>query len=889
MTLTEEHSRLLAHRERRATWRNWGPYLSERAWGTVREDYSPDGQAWDYFPHDHARSKAYRWGEDGIGGFCDRHQHLCLAFALWNERDPILKERYFGLTGNQGNHGEDVKEVYYYLDGTPTHSYMKMLYKYPQREYPYAQLLEGNNQRSRFEWEYELLDTGIFDEDRYFDITIEYAKAGENDILCRITIVNRGPDAAPVHVLPTLWFRNTWSWGYEKGPQGNSPDRPVLYRLSRAPDGLLAIRTEHETFGSYTFYADAGPESLFTENDTNTERLYGIGNSNPYVKDAFHRYLVERDYDATNPAQSGTKAAAHYRYDLEAGEQVIIRLRLSDIAKDGPFADFDAIFAQRQGEADTFYASIQNPQLTDEDRSIQRQALAGMLWTKQLYYLDMEQWLDGDPVLPVSRRFARNANWEHLTNFDVISMPDKWEYPWYATWDTAFHCLPLVMIDPDYAKRQLVLVTREWYMHPNGQLPAYEWAFDDVNPPVHAWAVWRIFQIDAERTGQPDYEFLEGQFHKLLLNFTWWVNRKDEDDNNIFQGGFLGLDNISLFDRSAELPTGGHIDQADGTAWMAFFCIEMMRISLELARRNPVYEDTATKFFEHYLRIATAMTNCDGRQAYSLWNEEDGFFYDVLHLPGNHIEPLRVRSMVGLLPLIAVEPLEPEILSELPVFDRRIHWFLHNRQHLTGNIVSIDTVGQRERRLLSLLTETRLRRVLRYLLDEEEFLSPHGIRSLSKIHEHQPYSFHINGDTYTVRYLPAESDNGLFGGNSNWRGPIWFPVNFLIIEALEKLYHYYGDAFTVEYPTGSGTLLTLDAIAADIARRLIGLFQQGTHGRRPAYGGVEKMQHDPHWRDYILFYEYFNGDNGAGLGASHQTGWTGLVANLIQRYGVPES
>jgi len=883
MQETVEYQRLLDHREWRANWRHWGPYLSERAWGTVREDYSATAEAWDYFPHDHARSRAFRWNEDGLAGISDRNQYLCFALALWNERDPILKERLFGLSGSQGNHGEDVKEYYFYLDNTPTHSYMKMRYKYPQAAFPYRELEEENARRGLAAPEYELLDTGIFDGDRYFDVDVEYAKADQDDLLIRIRITNRGPDAAPCHVLPTLWFRNTWSWGYEDGPMGDVPSKPHLQRREGSDS---AVEARHPTLGTYYLYAEDAETWLFTENETNNRRLFDAENQTPYVKDAFHRFVIQGDETAVNPAGKGTKTAALYRLNVAPGETQTLCLRLADKEHEAPFTAFDAVFSQRRGEADAFYAAVQPEALSEDERRIQRQAFAGMLWTKQLYYYDVPQWLRGDPGQPkppASRQQGRNHNWKHLNNFDVISMPDKWEYPWYASWDLAFHTLPLVLIDPDYAKRQLVLMTREWYMHPNGQLPAYEWAFGDVNPPVHAWAALRVYKIDAARSGTPDRAFLEGIFHKLLLNFTWWVNRKDVEGRNIFQGGFLGLDNISVFDRSRTLPTGGHIDQSDGTAWMGFFSLEMLKIALELAKDNPIYQDTATKFFEHFLRIAHAMTNCGG-QNIPLWDGEDRFFYDNLHLPDGRIVPLKVRSLVGLLPLIAAETLEPEFLEEMPDFNRRMHWFIENRPDISGNMADVDVEGAGRRHLIAILTRERLISVLRYMLDESEFLSPYGIRSVSKYHQDHPYSFRVQGEEFTVRYEPAESRSGLFGGNSNWRGPIWFPTNFLIIEALQRFHHFYGDGLKVECPTGSGNEVTLAEVATELSRRLISIFRR-EDGRRPMYGGTKRFQDDPHWRDLMLFFEYFHGDNGAGLGANHQTGWTGLIAKLLQQSG----
>ncbi|MFQ5399990.1 MAG: glucosidase [Anaerolineae bacterium] len=880
---TAEHKRLAAHRARRANWRKWGPYLSERAWGTVREDYSPHGAAWDYFPHDHARSRAYRWNEDGLAGISDRHQYICFALALWNGRDPILKERLFGLAGPEGNHGEDVKEAYFYLDNTPTHSYMRMLYKYPQTAFPYAELVAENGRRGRELPEYELLDTGVFAGNRYFDVTAEYAKAGQDDLLIRITIANRGQEDTVCHLLPTLWFRNTWSWGYPAGPMGDVPAKPRLWQC-QGPDGAAAVQLRHAAAGRYHFYAEGEPKLLFTENETNHQRLFGIPSASPYSKDAFHRVVVDGERQAVNPKQEGTKTAAWYCDAIPAGGSVSYRLRLSHTPHDAPFARFDECFARRRAEADEFYAAIQPAQLTAEARAVQRQAFAGMLWTKQLYYYDVPQWLRGDPEQPTpppGHRHGRNADWEHLHNFDVISMPDKWEYPWYAAWDLAFHTLPLALIDPDFAKRQLTLMTREWYIHPNGQLPAYEWALGDVNPPVHAWAAWRVYQIDARQRGKPDCDFLEGIFHKLLLNFTWWVNRKDADGNNLFQGGFLGLDNIGVFDRSAALPIEGHIDQADGTAWMGFYCLIMLEIALELAKENPVYQDSATKFFEHFLRIAHAMASC-GDQEHGLWNEEDGFFYDALHTADGRVIPMKLRSLVGLLPLFAVSILEPDYLEQMPVFRRRMDWFVKNRPELSGNMASVDEPGAGKRRLLAILTQERLVRVLRRMLDETEFLSPYGIRSLSRYHLAHPYTFKAGSVSHTVSYQPAESKTGLFGGNSNWRGPIWFPMNYLIIESLRKFQQYYGDSLQVECPGGSGRMMTLAGVADELSRRLQRLFLPDGDGRRPAHGDQALFREDPAWRNLILFYEYFHGDNGTGLGASHQTGWTALVANLIQ-------
>ncbi|CAD7842917.1 MAG: hypothetical protein [Olavius algarvensis Delta 4 endosymbiont] len=888
MNTSSEHRRLQDHRRRKANWKKWGPYLSDRAWGTVREDYSADGSAWDYFPHDHARSRAYRWGEDGIGGLSDRYQYICFALALWNGKDPILKERLFGLSGSEGNHGEDVKEYYFYLDSTPTHSYMKMLYKYPQAEYPYADLVSENQRRGFSDYEFELLDTDVFEGNRYFDVLIEYAKADQDDILGKITLVNQGPEMARCVALPSLWFRNTWSWGYDKGPMNDVAHKPHLKEIpDPANHDLVAIK--HPTAGNYYLYTDNADDLLFTNNETNFARFDKSHDDNSFVKDAFHRYLVNGEQESVNPAKEGTKVAALFDSDIDPGKSRIIRLRLANTQIDAPFADFDAIFAQRQGEADEFYKAIQKPGLSEDEQRVQRQALAGMLWTKQFFYYNIEQWLQGDPGMPPvpqKRRHGRNSEWEHLNNFDIISMPDKWEYPWYAAWDLAFHCLPLAIVDADFAKRQLELMAREWYMHPNGALPAYEWKFGDVNPPVHAWAAWRVYKIDAKQQGTADRAFLEGIFHKLLLNFTWWVNKKDTEGNNVFQGGFLGLDNISVFDRSAPLPTGGHIDQSDGTSWMGFYCLIMLKIALELSKKNPIYQDTASKFFEHFLRIARAMTDaCRGGN--SLWNEDDSFFYDVLHLPDGSVVPLKVRSLVGLMPLLAVETLEHDLVASLPAFQRRLNWFFENRVYLrdSGNLACVKAPGEHSRRLLSIVNRERLIKTLQPMLDENEFLSPYGIRSVSKFHKENPYSFYADGQTHTINYQPAESESGLFGGNSNWRGPIWFPINYLLIESLQKFNHYYGDTLKVECPTGSGRMLNLGEVAAELSRRLIKLFLRNGDGERPIYGGVRVFQDKPHWRDHLLFHEYFHGDNGAGLGASHQTGWTGLVAKLIQQSG----
>jgi len=874
----KERERLEQQRLGNANWRLWGPYLSERQWGTVREDYSEGGSAWDSFPHAHARSRAYRWGEDGLAGLSDEMQRLCLSLALWNGRDPILKERLFGLTNGEGNHGEDVKELYYYLDATPTHSYLKFLYKYPQAAYPYDHLVEENRQRSIEQPEFELLDSGVFEQDHYFDVFVEYAKAGPEDILMRITAHNRGDQAATLHLLPQLWFRNTWSWGYD-------PQRPELSAAGRS-----IVSARHAELGDYHWRAEGAPEFLFCDNDTNAPRLYGM-EAQGYFKDAFHDYLVGGHTDAVNRQQTGTKAAALYRLDIAAGGSAVVRLRLNkDVAKDA-FADFDRAMQARINEADTFYAGLQQ-NIDDPDLArIQRQALAGMIWSKQFFYYDVPQWLHGDPGVyppPDSRRHGRNSEWEHLNNADILSMPDKWEYPWYAAWDLAFQCLPLALVDPDFAKEQLVLLTREWYMHPNGQLPAYEWAFGDVNPPVHAWATWEVYRMDREQHGgKGDLAFLERVFHKLMLNFTWWVNRKDADGRNIFQGGFLGLDNIGVFDRSAPLPTGGHINQSDGTAWMAMYSLNLMRIALELARHNPVYQDIATKFFEHFLHIAAAMNNL-GDQGIMLWNEEDQFFYDVLNLPNGDKLSLKIRSMVGLIPLYAVEVLPQALLDETPEFTQRMKWFLNYKPELHALVSHWEEKGVKGRHLVSLLRGHRVKALLRRMLDETEFLSDYGVRALSRAHADHPYRFDCTGETLEVGYWPAESFSGLFGGNSNWRGPIWFPVNYLLVSSLRRFHDYYGDDFQVECPTGSGRFLNIQQIAEELSRRLIRLFQRDGAGRRAVFGDTNKLQNDPHFRDHLQFYEYFHGDSGRGVGAAHQTGWTGLVANLIDElHAVP--
>ncbi|CUI17877.1 hypothetical protein PNK_2279 [Candidatus Protochlamydia naegleriophila] len=879
---TPEHLRLIEHHRKQANWRQWGPYLSERAWGTVREDYSQDGEAWDYFPHDHARSRAYRWNEDGLGGISDRYQYLCFALSLWNEKDPILKERFFGLNPKEGNHGEDVKEYYFYLDNTPTHSYMKMLYKYPQKAFPYLQLIQENQRRSSKEPEYELLDTGIFGENLYFDIEIEYAKASADDILIRLSATNRGSRPAPLHLLPTLWFRNTWSWGYENGPMDDVPSKPLLFEKNEW--GQTFIQADHPSNKTYYLHAEDAPQWIFTENETNMERLYGLSNPTPYVKDAFNRFIVDKDALSVNPDLYGTKAAAPYYFSIPPLQTQTIRLRLAPDKFKDPFRDFNDIFKAKQEEANQFYEVVQNKILDEDEKRVQRQAFAGLLWSKQLYYYDIEQWLKGDKNRPpIDRKIERNKDWIHLVNFDVISMPDKWEYPWYASWDLAFHCLPLVLIDPDFAKRQLILMTREWYTHPNGQLPAYEWNFSDVNPPVLAWAAWRVYKIDSKKTGEPDRNFLEAIFHKLLLNFTWWVNQKDEKGNNVFQGGFLGLDNISIFDRSLPLDNA-RIDQSDGTAWMSFYCILMMKISIELARTNPVYQDCATKFFEHFLRIASAMIKPE-RKGYSLWCDYDGFFYDALHTNGDVI-PLRIRSLVGLLPLLAVETIDNRILNALPIFKQRMEWFLSERPDYTSTMACIEDTGKGARHLLSILDKERLTQTLSYLLDENEFLAEYGIRSLSKYHKDHPYILKIWGEQHCIGYHPGDAEYRLIaGGNSNWRGPIWFPLNFLIIESLQKFYHYYGDSVKVEFPTRSGNWLNLWDVSTELSKRLMSLFLKQGDGTRPIFPKNSPFNKDPNWQNLLLFHEFFHGDTGEGLGANHQTGWTALVAKLLQQSG----
>jgi hypothetical protein len=886
--MTAEELRLQESRNRTANWQRWGPYLSERQWGTVREDYSATGECWDYFPHDHARSRAYRWGEDGLLGICDRECRLCFAPALWNGQDPILKERLFGLNGNEGNHAEDVKEVYFYLDSSPTHSYLKALYKYPQAEYPYDLLVAENRRRSRLDPEFEITDTPVFDAGRYFDVFVEYAKANTDDILIRVTVANRGPEPAVLHVLPSIWFRNSWSWGC--GHEGCE----IKPRIDLDADG--GLRANHCTLGIYRFFAEPAPDStkptmIFTENETDFVRIFKFPEKEGLTfKDAFHDFVVRGNQEAISKRPTGTKAAAYYRLNVPAGKEITLRLRLfaTDQSPATPFGpDFDRVFAARIADTDEFYNAILSKDLTPQARSISRQAAAGLLWSKQFYFYSVKDWLRGDPdqpAPPAGHQHVRNVDWQHLFNRDVISMPDKWEYPWYAAWDLAFHMLPLSKLDPEFAKSQLILFLREWYMHPNGQIPAYEFAFSDVNPPVHAWACWRVYKMTAPR-GKRDRQFLARVFQKLLINFTWWVNRKDIEGNNLFSGGFLGLDNIGVFDRSKPLPGGGVLEQADGTAWMAFYCSTMLAMALELAVESPEYEDVASKFFEHFVAIVDAMNSLGGT---GLWDEADGFYYDQLHVQGTDTR-LKIRSIVGLIPLFAVEVLDDEQIDRLPGFKKRLQWFLDNRQDLAGYISYCQTESEagaqdaspRGRRLLAIPSRERLERVLRYVLDEGEFLSDYGIRSVSRVHKDRPFVFKSDGQEYRVDYEPGESTTGIFGGNSNWRGPIWMPINFLLIEALERYHFFYGDELMVECPTGSGSKMTLKDAAREIESRVARIFLADSSGRRPCNGEVRQFVNDPNWRDYVLFYEYFHGDNGRGCGASHQTGWTALITRML--------
>ncbi len=907
-----EEKRLEEARKHEKDWKQWGCYVSERAWGTVREDYSETGAAWDYFPFEHASHKAFRWNEDGIAGICDRKQRICFALSLWNEKDAFLKERLFGLNGNEGNHGEDVKEYYYYLDNTPTHSFMKFLYKYPQNEFPYKKIKEENSKRDKSQPEYELIDTGVFDEDKYFDVFIEYAKANADDICIKITAHNRGPETAPLHLLPTVWFRNRWSW-YEKS------NKPSLEKAESNAENLAEIHLSEELLGEYKMICADSKQLLFTENETNFQKLYNSENKEKFTKDGINNFIVNGEEKAVNLENQGTKAAAHYYFEIEANKSETIYLRLTKISNrrdaetqsenqdvnnnfeensasqrlggelsyESFIADCEKVFSEKITEADEFYASVIPDNLSDDAKNVMRQSLAGMLWSKQFYHYVVKNWLEGDSAFappPDERLKGRNKNWTHLYNDDVISMPDKWEYPWYAAWDLAFHCIPLALIDPEFAKRQLILLLREWYMHPNGQIPAYEWAFGDVNPPVHAWAALRVYQIEKKRKGTADHTFLEKVFHKLLLNFTWWVNRKDAEGNNVFEGGFLGLDNIGVFDRSADLPSGGHLEQSDGTSWMAMFCLNMLAIALELAKTDKAYEDVASKFFEHFVYISDAMNNV-GHENTELWNERDGFYYDVLHLPDERNIPVRLRSMVGLIPLFAVETLEESSLDNLPEFKKRTDWFLENRPDLIEEIACMQATGENNRRLLAIVNPDRLRRVLRTMLSENEFLSEYGIRALSHFHKANPYVLEMNGTRHTVEYEPGESRSGMFGGNSNWRGPVWFPMNYLIIESLQKFDYYFGKDFKVEFPTGSENMLTLWEVSQELEKRLANIFLKDEDGNRAVHGKVEKFQTDEHFRDYLLFYEYFHGDHGCGLGASHQTGWTGLMGKILQQVG----
>ena len=886
--LTREAQRLQQVRENQAPWKKWGPYLSERQWGTVREDYSPNGDAWNFFTHEQSRSRAYRWGEDGIAGISDDKQRLCFSLALWNGKDPILKERLFGLTNSEGNHGEDVKEYYFYLDSTPTHSYMKYLYKYPQAAFPYDDLVRTNGQRTREEMEYELLDTGVFNDDRYFDVFVEYAKGDAEDLLIRITAINRGPEAAELHLLPTLWFRNDWSvW---IAPSNRAPAKPDIRQIE-APKGARAVAATHPLLGEFILSCAGEVPLLFTENETNHERLFGQPNESPYVKDGINDTVVDGRQAAVNPGRQGTKVAAHYRAVIDAGRTQVIRLRLAasgQSAQDETFGEgFDQLFAERLREADEFYQSVTPPSVSADAANVMRQALAGMLWSKQFFFFDGDNWLDEHNSNPLHRGYqnARNSEWFHMLNEDIISMPDKWEYPWYAAWDLAFHCLPLAIVDPDFAKEQMQLMLKNVYLHPSGQMPAYEWNFSDVNPPVHAFATLFLHRTEQARRGETDLDFLRATFNKLLLNFTWWVNRKDRFGKNVFEGGFLGLDNIGVFDRSAPLPTGGHLEQADGTAWMALFSQNMLELAAELAVHDPNYEEMVVKFIEHFCYIAAGMnrSGADG-----MWDEEDGFYYDLLCLPDGSSQRLKVRSMVGLLPMCATTVIEKRQREHLPRALAQMMERMRRMPELTATMhpTGPGHLGMAERGLIALVNPERLRRILEKMLDENEFLGPCGIRSLSKFHEKNPFILHVNGEEFRVDYLPAESNTGMFGGNSNWRGPVWMPVNAMIIRALLNFYLYYGDTFTIDCPTGSGNRMNLFEVAREISDRLTRIFLRDEHGRRPVYGGTEKFQSDPNWRDHILFYEYFHGDNGAGLGASHQTGWTGLVAKTIELFGL---
>ena len=879
--MNAEQLRLAENKPHPEPWHFWGPYLAERAWGTVREDYSANGDAWNYFPHDHARSRAYRWNEDGIGGISDYKGRLCLAFAFWNERDPFLKERIFGVSGPEGNHGEDVKELYWYVDSTPSHSFMRMVYRYPQARFPYEELVAQSGARSKMEGEFEIWNTNAFAENRSFDIEIEYAKADPHDILIRVSAKNCGPESAPLHLLPTIWFRNTWSWD-------RTQTKPTLRKT--AEEGHAAVITaSHPLLGNYNLFCDSPDDLFFTENESNSERLWGIPNSTPFVKDSINDRIVSGKIDHVNSAGFGTKAAAHYKFTIPANEAISIRLRLTRASankkrSNEPFADFEEIFTKRRAEADEFYGEIAPSSLTEEQRAVQRQAFAGLLWTKQFYHYIVDQWLDGDPDQPPppdERKHGRNSAWRHLYNERVVSMPDKWEFPWYASWDLAFHCIPLALVDVQFAKAQLDLIVREWYQHPNGKVPAYEWNFDDVNPPVLAWAAWRVYQIERKKTGKGDRAFLETIFHKMLIAFTWWVNSKDFEGKNIFQGGFLGLDNIGVFDRNAQFPDGTHLEQSDGTSWMGMFSLNLMRIAIELARENDVYENIATKFFEHFLMIAAAMNKLCGKGV-GLWDEEDEFYYDVLHTPGGRNLPLRVRSLVGLMPLLAVETVQWQLIEALPGFKSRLEWYLEYRPDLASLVSRWQEPGMKELRLVALTRGHRMKCLLRRMLDPEEFLSDYGVRSLSKFHQTHPYSITVRGEEKIVSYEPAESQTGIFGGNSNWRGPVWFPINYLLIESLQQFHHYYGDDFKVECPTGSGRFMHLKEVANELSNRLIKIWLRDGNGERAF---ARASQPGLGSSDHYLFHEYFHADIGAGLGASHQTGWTGLVAKLIQQQG----
>ena len=883
--MRKEHERLQQDHNREVYWKRWGPYLSERAWGTVREDYSANGDAWTYFTHDQARSRTYRWSEDGIAGFCDRHQLICFAISMWNGRDPILKERLFGLSGAEGNHGEDVKECYFYLDNTPTHSYMKALYKYPQKEFPYQRLVDENRRRTRLDPEFELTDTGIFGDNRYFDIFAEYAKANSEDMLVRITAWNRGPEPARLHLLPTIWFRNTWCWIDE-----SLPIKPKLERIADV-HGIPVIRVYHPQYSERWLFCEGSPQLLFTENESNLRRLFRVPNRGFYQKDGINDFVIKGQRYRVNPEQTGTKASAYYDLEIPPGESAAVKLKFAqrlNSVHDHFGKPFEDVFRERIYEADDFYRDVIPQSMSADGRNIMRQAFAGLLWSKQFYNYDVQTWLEGDhaqPPPPKERLKGRNHEWRHFYADDIISMPDKWEYPWFAAWDLAFHCIPLALLDWHFAKEQLTLLCREWYMHPNGQLPAYEWNFSDVNPPVHAWAAHRVYQIERRMTGKGDFAFLERIFHKLMINFTWWVNRKDMAGNNIFQGGFLGLDNIGAFDRSEQLPGGAYMEQSDGTSWMAAYSLSLLMIALDLAIQDPVYEDTAIKFWEHFLVIVGAMNRTvDGE---GIWDERDGFYYDVLHISDGEHFPLRIRSIVGLVPLFAVQTLEPGLLERVPNFAHRIQWYLDNRPELTSQIACFHAEGVKERQLLAIVDQRRLRRILKIMLDEKEFLSPYGIRSVSLYHRDQPYRLQLPGGERVVDYEPGESTNAIFGGNSNWRGPIWFPINFLIIESLQRYHHYYGDQVKVECPTGSGRIMNLGQVATELSHRLTRLFMANADGFRPAHGRNSFFQNDPHWKTLLLFHEYFHGDTGAGLGASHQTGWTALIAKLMQQNGEP--